>query len=105
MKAAYTKCVRAVWAADGGQRESAPPPTREWYESGLRGYFRFARDSGVGLSSRALVVLPDLEVREDHVRSFPRFITGLQQGFTSLSRKFIFRGTFHPCPSQREGWN
>ena len=29
MKAAYTKCVRAVWAADGGQRESAPPPTRE----------------------------------------------------------------------------
>jgi hypothetical protein len=29
VKAAYTKCVRAVWAADGGQRESAPPPTRE----------------------------------------------------------------------------
>jgi predicted deacetylase len=30
VKAAYTKCVRAVWAADGGQRASAPPPTREW---------------------------------------------------------------------------
>jgi len=28
VKAAYTKCVRAVWAADGGQRVSAPPPTR-----------------------------------------------------------------------------
>ena len=28
MKAAYTKCVRAVWAADGGQRVCAPPPTR-----------------------------------------------------------------------------
>jgi len=56
---------------------------------------------GVGLFSRALVVLPDVEVRKGHVRSFPRFITGLQQGFTSLSRKFIFPGTFHPCPSQR----
>jgi hypothetical protein len=29
VKAAYAKCVRAVWAADGGQRASAPPPTRE----------------------------------------------------------------------------
>jgi len=28
VKAAYTKCVRAVWAVDGGQRVSAPPPTR-----------------------------------------------------------------------------
>jgi len=51
VKAAYTKCVRAVWAADGGQRESAPPPTRE------SDSFLFARDSGVGLFSRALVVL------------------------------------------------
>jgi hypothetical protein len=67
-------------------------------------YFRVARDSGVGLFSRALMVLPDVEVRKGHVRSFPHFITGLQQVFTSLSRKFIFRGTFHPCPSPR-GWN
>jgi hypothetical protein len=28
VKAAYPKWVRAVWAADGGQRVSAPPPTR-----------------------------------------------------------------------------
>ena len=28
MKAANTKCVRAVWAVDGGQCVSAPPPTR-----------------------------------------------------------------------------
>jgi RNA-directed DNA polymerase len=28
-KAAYGKTVRAVWAADGGQRASAPPPTRQ----------------------------------------------------------------------------
>jgi hypothetical protein len=62
--------------------------------------------------SYALVALPNFDVRKGHVRSFPRFITGLQRGFTSLSRKFlstltikdrsllIFRGTFipvHPC--------
>ena len=29
MKAAYGKTVRAVWAADGGQRARAPPPTRQ----------------------------------------------------------------------------
>jgi hypothetical protein len=50
VKAAYTKCVRAVWAADGGQRASAPPPTREF------GYFRVARHPpevlhGTGTSS------------------------------------------------------
>ena len=27
VKAAYGKTVRAVWAADGGQPERAPPPT------------------------------------------------------------------------------
>jgi len=26
VKAAYWKCVWAVWVADGGQRASAPPP-------------------------------------------------------------------------------
>ena len=29
VKAAYGKTVRAVWAADGGQRACAPPPTRQ----------------------------------------------------------------------------
>jgi hypothetical protein len=28
VKAARGKSAHAVWAADGGQRESAPPPTR-----------------------------------------------------------------------------
>ena len=34
VKAAYGKTVRAVWAADGGQPERAPPPTLQPQHSG-----------------------------------------------------------------------
>jgi hypothetical protein len=58
VKAAYTKCVRAVWAADGGQRVSAPPPTREF------GSFLFARDSAaIRHGDRAALAYAFREVR------------------------------------------
>ncbi len=56
MKAAYAKCVRAVWAADGGQRVSAPPPTRQSQKGWPKSSANFHR---VG-ELTALGVLPSL---------------------------------------------
>ena len=51
MKAACGKSARAVWAADGGQRASAPPPTRHSREWGRPERTRAVNKSG-GLRNR-----------------------------------------------------